>query len=82
MKAKIIILLIIVVLFTIFVSQNTDVITVRAYFWAFPMSIIVLISLTGFLGVIVGFILVKFFDRPRNKKQEKDPPLAPPGRGQ
>jgi len=71
MKTKIIILLIIVVLFTIFVSQNTDVITVRAFFWAFPMSIIVLISLTGFLGVIIGFILAKFFDRPGSKKQEK-----------
>lgn len=71
MKAKIIILLIIVVLFTIFVSQNADVITVRAFFWPFRMSKIVLISLTGFLGVIIGFILAKFFDRPGSKKQEK-----------
>jgi uncharacterized integral membrane protein len=69
MKAKIIILLIIVVLFTIFVSQNTDVITVKVFFWSFPMSIIVLISLTGFLGVIIGFILARVFDRGNTKKE-------------
>ena len=45
MKAKIIILMILIVLFTIFVSQNTEVVTVKAYFWQFKMSIIVLISL-------------------------------------
>jgi uncharacterized integral membrane protein len=64
MKAKIIFLMILVVLFTIFVSQNTEVITVYAYFWQFQMSIIVLISLTGLLGVIFGFIIAKLFDRP------------------
>jgi uncharacterized integral membrane protein len=71
MKAKIIFLLILIVLFTIFVSQNTEVVTVKAYFWEFPMSIIVLISLTGLLGVIFGFIVTKFFDRTEKKKELK-----------
>ncbi len=68
MKTKIIILLILIVLFAIFVSQNTEVVTVKAYFWQFKMSIIVLISLTGLLGVIAGFIISKLFDRPSSKK--------------
>lgn len=71
MKAKIIILMILIVLFTIFVSQNTEVVTVKAYFWQFKMSIIVLISLTGLLGVIAGFIIAKLFDRPSPKKSEE-----------
>lgn len=71
MKAKIIILLILIVLFTIFVSQNTEVVTVKAYFWQFKMSIIVLISLTGLLGVIAGLIIAKLFDRPSPKKSEE-----------
>lgn len=71
MKAKIILLMILVVLFTIFVSQNTEVITVKAYFWQFQMSIIVLISLIGLLGVIFGFIIAKLFDRASPGKQEK-----------
>jgi uncharacterized integral membrane protein len=73
MKAKIIILMILVVLFTIFVSQNTEVVTVKAYFWQFQMSIIVLISLIGLLGVIFGFIIAKVFDRPQSRKKEELP---------
>ena len=69
MKTKIIFIMIIVVLFTIFVSQNTEVVTVKAYFWQFEMSIIVLISLTGLLGVIFGFIIAKLFDRPVPQKK-------------
>lgn len=71
MKAKIIFLMVLVVLFTIFVSQNTEVVTVKAYFWQFQMSIIVLISLIGLLGVIFGFIIAKLFDRPSPTKLEK-----------
>jgi uncharacterized integral membrane protein len=71
MKAKIIFLMILVVLFTIFVSQNTEVVTVKAFFWQFQMSIIVLISLIGLLGVIFGFIIAKLFDRPSPAKMEK-----------
>jgi len=71
MKTKIILLMILAVLFTIFVSQNTEVITVRAYFWQFQMSIIVLISLTGLLGVFFGFIIAKVFDRPSAGKIEQ-----------
>ena len=71
MKAKIILLMILVVLFTIFVSQNTEVVTVKAYFWQFQMSIIVLISLIGLLGIIFGFIIAKLFDRPSPKRSEE-----------
>ncbi len=73
MKVKIIFVMALVVLFTIFVSQNTEVVTVHAYFWSFPMSIIVLISLIGLLGVIFGFIIAKIFDRPRNEKRKESP---------
>lgn len=69
MKAKIIFLMILVVLFTIFVSQNTEVVTVKAYFWQFQMSIIVLISLIGLLGVIFGFLIAKVFDRPQKSSK-------------
>ena len=71
MKVKIIIIMLLIVLFTIFVSQNTEVVTVKAYFWQFQMSIIVLISLIGLLGVIFGFIIAKLFDRPAPHKPEQ-----------
>ena len=61
--------MILIVLFTIFVSQNTEVIPIDAFFWRFEMSKIVLISLTGLVGVILGFILASMFNK--SKKQEK-----------
>lgn len=64
MKTKVIILLILIVLFTIFVSQNTHIIDIKFLFWAVSMSAIVLISLMMLIGVIAGFIIAKMFDRP------------------
>ena len=64
MKAKVIILLILIVLFTIFVSQNTHIIQIDFLAWSIAMSAIVLISLMMLIGVITGFIIAKLFDRP------------------
>lgn len=75
MKTKIIFIMILIVLFTVFVSQNTEVVTVKAYFWQFRMSIIVLISLIGLLGVIFGFIIARIFDRPSPQKADKSPEI-------
>lgn len=64
MKLKIIILLALIVLFTIFVTQNTRIVTIDFLFWSVAMSAIVLISLMMLIGVIAGFIIAKIFDRP------------------
>jgi len=55
--------MVIIILFTIFVTQNTLVIPVDIFFWRVEMSVIVLISLCTFIGIMIGFILVKIFDR-------------------
>lgn len=68
MKAKLIILLTIIVLFTIFVSQNTHIINIDFLFWSVSMSAIVLISLMMLIGVIAGFMIAKIFDRPSQKE--------------
>lgn len=68
MKVKIIILLILIVLFTVFITQNTHVITISFLFWGLEMSAIVLISLMMLIGVIAGFIIAKIFDRPSIKQ--------------
>ena len=68
MKAKIIILLILIILFTIFVSQNTRIIQIDFLFWSIAMSAIVLISLMMLIGVIAGFIIATMFDRPSKSK--------------
>jgi uncharacterized integral membrane protein len=80
MKAKIIILLILIVLFTIFVSQNTRIVQIDFLFWSVAMSAIVLISLMMLIGVIAGFIMAKMFDRPSKSQVSisgKDQPTNP-----
>ena len=74
MKAKVVIFMILVVLFTIFVSQNTSVIPINIFFWHIDMSVIVLMSLSGLVGVILGFILLKMFEYKDKapKKEVKD----------
>lgn len=67
MKAKIIILMVLIVLFIIFVTQNTLVIPINIFFWSVQMSVIVLMSLCALMGVVVGFILLRIFDKPAKK---------------
>lgn len=71
MKAKILILMILVVLFTIFVTQNTEIIPINFLFWSLQLSKIVLISLAGLLGLIFGFIAAHLFDKPKKIKNKK-----------
>ena len=74
MKAKIIFLMVIIVFFTIFVTQNTLVIPVNIFFWHVEMSVIVLISISSLIGIILGFIFVKLFDtQPKENIKENKP---------
>ena len=68
MKTKVLILMIIIILFTVFVSQNTNIIPVNVLLWKFEMSTIVLISITFLVGLIIGFILVSMFSVPKKKE--------------
>ena len=72
MKAKIIILLILVIFLTIFISQNALDLPIKVLFWEFQIPGIILILLTGLLGIIIGFILALIFNKPSHKKIEKD----------
>jgi uncharacterized integral membrane protein len=77
MRTKVIALMVIIVLFTIFVTQNTEVIAINAFFWKFEMSLIVLMTLSCLLGAIVGFILLKVFSSSDKQKDKKEIPANP-----
>jgi len=61
MKVKIIFIMLLVVLFTIFVTQNTEIVDVNVFFWKIEMSRIVLISISCFIGVIIGLLASALF---------------------
>jgi uncharacterized integral membrane protein len=54
---KFITALVLAVLFIIFLIQNTQVVTLRLYFWKISMSQIILIPLVLILGFILGYIV-------------------------
>ena len=71
MRTKIVIVMILVILFTVFVSQNTDMINVRVFLWKFQMSTIVLMSISFFIGIILGFIVSAIFGSPKEKNSNE-----------
>jgi uncharacterized integral membrane protein len=62
MKAKLITLIALFILLFIFIVQNTAEVPVKFLFWTFTMSAIILISLTGLVGVILGYVLARVFE--------------------
>ena len=70
MKAKIIILMILVIFLTIFISQNANDFPIKVLFWEFQVPGIILILLTGLLGIVIGFIIALIFNKPSDKKIE------------
>jgi len=68
MKTKILFLMFLVVLFTVFVSQNTNIIPINIFFWKVDLSTIVVISISFLIGMILGFIIISLFSNPKKKE--------------
>jgi len=59
MKAKTVIILILVVILLITILQNTQVVELRLFFWKLSMSQIIYTLLIFLIGLIIGLILGK-----------------------
>ncbi|NVL91852.1 MAG: DUF1049 domain-containing protein [Desulfobacterales bacterium] len=69
MKAKTIVVLVLVALFVIILIENTQVVSLRLFFWKISMSQIILIPLTILIGFVIGYIVAKVTARaPRSEK--------------
>jgi uncharacterized integral membrane protein len=75
MKTKIILFMIIIVLFTIFVTQNNQIVTIYLFFWQYDISKIILLVMTGFIGMLLGLIIESIF---RSSKKDKNKKIIPP----
>jgi uncharacterized integral membrane protein len=62
---KVISAIVLGILFLIFLFQNTDVVTLRLYFWKVSMSQIILIPAVLLIGFAVGFTIAKLTGRPK-----------------
>ena len=65
MKVKLAIAVAAAILILVFLLQNTQVVTLRLYFWKVSMSQIILIPLTTIIGFVLGFIVAKLTGKSR-----------------
>jgi uncharacterized integral membrane protein len=68
MRSNFIVVLVLIALFLIILIQNTQVVTLRLFFWKVGMSQIILIPLTMAIGFVVGFIVAKVTGNQTRKK--------------
>ena len=68
MKIKTIIILLLLLVFTIILFQNLEVVSIQLLFWNFEMPRVILFPLTLLLGVFIGFLL----SSTRKKKKQKN----------
>ena len=71
MKIKLGISLVLAFLVFIFISQNTEIVTVDFLAWSVEMSIVLLVFIILFTGIIIGWLLNSYLRFARNRKQAK-----------
>ena len=59
MKAKNIVILVLIGLFLIILVQNTQVVTLRLLFWKIDVSQIIMVPLTMLIGFVIGYLVAK-----------------------
>ena len=73
MRTRLVIIFIILILFLTVIAQNTELVTIRAFFWTIEMSRIVLLSVALLVGVLIGILLARPWRR-KPKRESKQPP--------
>lgn len=71
MKPKTIAVLIVIALFLIILIQNTQVVTLRLFFWKIGMSQIILVPLTMLIGFVLGYVVAKVTSNHRSMKKHQ-----------
>jgi len=69
MRPKFIVVLVLIALLLIILIQNTQVVTLRLFFWKVGMSQIILIPLTMAIGFVVGFVVSKVTGKQPTQKK-------------
>ncbi len=61
---KIIVIFILMALFAVILIQNTQVVTMRIFFWKIAVSEVILVPSLLLLGFVVGFLVAKWKGKP------------------
>jgi uncharacterized integral membrane protein len=60
MNKKVIAALIVIGVYLVILAQNTEIVTVKLFFWEASMSRIILMTITGLIGFIIGYLFGRF----------------------
>jgi len=71
MKIKLGISLVLAFLAFIFISQNTETVTVDFFVWSVEMSLVLLVFIILFTGVIIGWLSSSYLRFARNRAQNR-----------
>ena len=71
MKIKIGISLVLAFLAFIFISQNTETVTVDFFAWTVEMSLVLLVFIILFTGITIGWLLNSYLRFARNRTQNR-----------
>jgi len=63
MKTKLIVFLVLIILLSVLILQNTQVVNVKVFFWKISMSRALLYPLIFLFGIVTGWIGCLFYKR-------------------
>jgi len=69
MRPKFIVVLVLIALFLIILIQNTQVVTLRLFFWEIGASQIILIPIIMAIGFIIGYLVAKVTGKQPTRKR-------------
>jgi len=69
MKTKNIVILVLLILFFIILVQNTNVVTLRLFFWKIEASQIILMPIIMAIGFIIGYLVAKVTGKQPTQKR-------------
>lgn len=72
MKAKVVIMLILIGIFISFVIQNIEVVNIHFLFFSFPISLVLLLFIILAVGIIVGMMLPGILSSKKKTTEVKD----------
>jgi uncharacterized integral membrane protein len=72
MNKKVIAALIAIGVYLVILAQNTEVVTVKLLFWEASMSRIILMTITGMIGFIIGYLFCRFPGGRQGKSSASD----------
>ncbi len=71
-NTKLVITIVLLILASVIIFQNTDPVNLKMLFWSFQASLIILLILVLIIGVIIGYFLPKIIGGSKTKNTEEN----------